>query len=124
MQIKGFVSLILITLLLATAFPQAFARKKHSQISECDTDAYTCMRVKRGQIWESLFPDEREREIVMRLIIVTVNCGRAVIKIPNNLVSGDLLDYSPFPRQIEAPQEKVIVFDPKRYAWAAYEAEW
>lgn len=121
MRLQGWVSFTLITILLMTAFPSAFAKK--TKMSDCDGDLYTCMRVKRGQSWESLFPDERERDIVMRINHRNGELWPGlVIKIPNNLEQGDLLDYSPFPLQVEAPQEKLIVFDPVRHAWAAYDS--
>lgn len=121
MRVQGLLSFMLVAILLATAVPDAIAKKK-SQVSDCDTDAYTCLRVKSGQSWESLFPDERERDIVMRINHRNGELWRGlVIKIPNNLEQADLLDFSPFPQQVEAPQEKLIVFDPVRHAWAAYD---
>jgi hypothetical protein len=120
MRVKGIFAFFLIVIILLSPF-DAMARKRHS---DCDSDLYTCLRVKRNQSWESLFPDEREREIVMRVNHRNSQLWSGVlIKIPNNLENGDLLDYSPFPRQIDAPDEKLIVFDPKLYAWAAYDAD-
>lgn len=122
MSAKGLWAIVIIAILLGIP-SLSVARAKHSY-KGCDDDAYTCLRVKRGQSWESLFPDEREREIVMRVNHRNSQLWQGlIVKIPTNLESGDLLDYSPFPRQIEAPQEKLIVFDPQRYAWAAYEAD-
>lgn len=121
MKVKGFITLLLITAMLIP-LQCSFAGKK--QGSDCDSDAYTCMRVKRGQTWENLFPDERAREIVMRVNHRNSQLWAGLtIKIPNTLETGDLLDYSPFPRQIESPEEKVVVFDPGRHAWAAYDAD-
>lgn len=122
MRAKG---LLVVLLMAAVCLPPivTYAGKKQFY-ADCETDAFTCMRVKRGQSWESLFPDEREREIVMRVNHKNSRLWTGqVIKIPNNLEQADLLDYSPFPRQIEAPQEKLVVFDPKRYAWAAYDSD-
>lgn len=119
MRIQGMVSILLLAILLSSA-----AAGKSKFYADCDTEAYTCMKVKRGQSWESLFPDERERDIVMRINHRNSQVWPGlVIKIPNDLETGDLLDYSPFPLQVEAPQEKIIVFDPKRYAWAAYDPD-
>lgn len=123
MRVKGFFILVIVVSLLLPPLA-ADARKKSKSPSDCGGGTYTCLRVKRNQSWESLFPDEREREIVMR---VNHRNGQLwpglMIKIPNNLETGDLLDYSPFPQQIEPPQEKLIVFDPKLYAWAAYDQD-
>jgi len=123
MRVNGMILVLLMAVFLLPPIT-SYASKRHKATSDCDSDVFTCIKVKRGQSWESLFPDDREREIVMR---INHRNGRLwsgiTIKVPTNLQDADLLDYSPFPKQIEAPQEKLIVFDPKRYAWAAYAAD-
>lgn len=122
MRVKGILTIFLIVSMLVP--PLVSHARKKSQLSDCNSERYTCMRVKRNQSWESLFPDEREREIVMRVNHRNSQLWPGLlIKIPNNLETADLLDFSPFPQQIEPPQEKIVVFDPKLYAWGAYEAD-
>jgi hypothetical protein len=122
MQVKGLLIFLLGFMLMLPL--SAIAGKRSGFYADCDSDVYTCMRVRSGQSWESLFPDDREREIIMRINHRNSQLWSGLtLKVPNNLAFSDLLDYSPFPRQIEAPREKLIVFDPKRYAWAAYDAE-
>ncbi len=122
MRVKGILTIFLIVSMLVP--PLVSHARKKSQPSDCNSERYTCMRVKRNQSWESLFPDEREREIVMRVNHRNSQLWPGLlIKIPNNLETADLLDFSPFPQQIEPPQEKIVVFDPKLYAWGAYEAD-
>lgn len=122
MRVKGILTILLIVSISLP--PLVSYAKKKSHGSDCNSEMYTCLRVKRNQSWETLFPDEREREIVMRVNHRNSQLWPGLtIKIPNNLETADLLDYSPFPQQIEPPQEKLIVFDPKLYAWAAYEAD-
>lgn len=121
MRVKGLSLFILIITLLV---PQFGFAKHRGFYADCDSEKYSCMRVKRGQSWESLFPDEREREIVMRVNHRNTQLWRGLlIKIPNNLETADLLDYAPLPLQIEPPEEKMVVFDPKTYSWGAYEAD-
>ena len=123
MRLKGMITILMLMSLLLPS-EAVFARKKSSSASDCDSEMYTCMRVKRNQSWESLFPDEREREIVMRVNHRNSQLWTGLkIKIPNNLETADLLDFSPFPLQIEPPEEKLVVFDPKLHAWGAYEAD-
>jgi hypothetical protein len=123
MQIKGLLAVLLAAVIILPTHV-TYAGHKSKFLADCDTEMFTCMRVKRGQSWESLFPDESEREIVMRINHKNSRLWTGLtIKVPNNLATADLLDFSPFPRQIEAPQEKLIVFDPKRFAWAAYESD-
>lgn len=90
----------------------------------CQTEGYTCVKIKRGQSWQSLFTDERERAIVMRVNRTNGSLypGR-VIAVPDDLAYSDLLDYSPFPRTIDPPEEKMIIVDPNLNAWGAYDPE-
>lgn len=110
-----------IAFLMTTSYA-ASSNKKVSKPIPCE-EGYTCMRVKSGQSWKTLFPDETERGIVMRVNRWngSLYAGK-VIKIPNNLSGASLLDYSPFPRQITPPDEKLVVIDPKLLAFAAYDA--
>lgn len=122
MRVKGLLAVFLIISLVPLTAVHASKRKQF--YADCDTQLYTCMKVRRGQSWESLFPNDREREIVMRVNHRNSQLWSGlVIKVPNNLATSDLLDFAPFPRQIEPTQEKLIVFDPRRYAWAAYGAD-
>src|SRR3990167_10676280 len=121
MRVKGIFTFFLMAIMILPPMISFAGKKKHS---DCDSEMYTCMRVKRNQSWESLCPDEREREIVMRVNHRNSQLWTGLkIKIPNNLETADLLDFSPFPLQIEPPEEKLVVFDPKLHAWGAYEAD-
>lgn len=120
MRIRG-IGILLLSLLVALPSPGLYAKNK---TPSCATEEYTCLRVKRGQSWQSLFPDERERGIVMR---VNHRNGQLypglVIRVPNDLTFSDLLDYSPFPRQIDSPNEKLIIVDLNKHAWGAYDSD-
>lgn len=127
MRIKGlFAVLLAVTLVLSPAISlgKSKSKAKAKKNPYCDIPGYICLKVRGGQTWASLFPDERERGIVMR--INHRNGGLysgIVLKVPQDLTYGDLLDYSPFPTTIEAPNEKLVIFDPKLYAWGAYDAD-
>lgn len=115
-----------ITLMLLIIALTLFPLISHSKSSRswCQNQGYECVKVKRGQSWYSLFPDERERGIVMR---INRTNGRLypgmVIAVPDNLTYGDLLDYAPFPHLIDPPDEKLIVVDPNKHAWGAYDSD-
>lgn len=98
---------------------------KSKRITGCtDDETYTCLRVKSGQSWKTLFPDERERAIVKRVNHRNGDLWAGlVIKVPNDLETGDLLDYSPLPNQIDPPDEKVIVVNLGKHAWGAYDPD-
>lgn len=116
------VSLIMLIFVVATT-ADAKSTKKTAKPIPCE-EGYTCLRVKGGQSWKLLFPDETERGIVMRINRWngSLYAGK-VIKIPNNLNDATLLDYAPFPRYIESPEEKLLIFDPKVQAFGAYDAD-
>lgn len=88
----------------------------------CHQQGYTCFKVPRGETWNSLFPDETQRSLVMRLNRINENLPiGGIIAIPENLDAVDLMEYSPFDKQIAPPAEKIIIVDPNKQAWAAYD---
>lgn len=100
--------------------PLAFARPYGQSI--CKTDGYHCLRIKSyKQTWSSLWPDEYDRSIMMRLNRMNIQLYPGlVLAVPNNLKTADIMDFSPFPLQINPPQEKLLIFDPQQLAWGAY----
>lgn len=71
--------------------------------------------------WELLFPNAASRELVMKLNRLNVVLKKGMpLAIPKELAGKTLADFSPFPRWIKAPDEKVLIFDPALLAWAAY----
>lgn len=92
--------------------------------SSCRVPGFSCLKVKRGQTWQSLFPDEQERAIVMRINRKNAQLYSGMtIKVPNDLAYADLLAYSPFPQQIQPPEEKLVMVDLNQHAWGAYDAD-
>ncbi len=79
--------------------------------------------VKRKQLdsWGSLFPDPTARMLVMKLNRMNIELERGmVIAIPDILAGKTLMDFSPFPLSRNGTGEKVLIWDPKLLAWAAY----
>lgn len=72
--------------------------------------------------WKTLWPDEREEEIVRKLnrLNVRIRVGMT-LAVPSNMTGKTFMDYSPFPFQREALGEKVIIWDPSELAWGAYD---
>jgi len=109
--------LIVISFLLA--IPTTFATYSKSI---CKTDGFECFRVKRGQSWGSLFPDEHDRGVVMRLNRMNTQIYPGIVlAVPENLSHADIMDVAPFPRNVQPPGEKVILVDPNVGAWGAYD---
>lgn len=90
----------------------------------CAYPQYQCIKVGGGQSWEKLFPDEQQRDIVQRLNR-TYNhlwAGKEIV-VPRNLEQKTLLDFSPFPLQINDKGEKLIIVDQDKLAWGAYDVD-
>lgn len=88
----------------------------------CAYPQYECIKVGRGQNWDTLFPDLQQRDIVQR-INRTYNhlwMGK-VIAVPRNLANKTLLDFAPFPLRINEKGEKQIIVDQEKLAWGAYD---
>jgi L,D-transpeptidase ErfK/SrfK len=90
----------------------------------CKYAGFDCVRVRSNQSWHSLFPDDRERDLVMRINRMNTSLYPGlVIAVPKDLENADVIDFSPFPTHINAPGEKVVVIDPAFYAWGAYDQD-
>ncbi len=89
----------------------------------CGYPQYECIKVESGQSWETLFPDENQRDIVQR-VNRTYNplwTGK-IIAVPKNLAYLTAFDVAPFPLKIPEHQKQIIV-DQDKLAFAAYDAQ-
>jgi hypothetical protein len=95
----------------------------HTYFSEslCQQSDYHCIKIKSGESWESLFPNDQQRDLVQRAnrMNIQVRPGMS-IAVPNHLENLSIYDISPFPRFIPATNEKSIYVDQKLLAWGAY----
>lgn len=90
----------------------------------CHSSGYTCLHVRDGQTWSSLFPDPHDRSIVMRVNRMNIRLwGGQVLAVPNNLSHADIMDFAPFPSQIQSRGEKIVAVDPSLNAWGAYTSD-
>lgn len=90
----------------------------------CKQDGFHCVKVKRNQSWRSLWPDDGERDIVMRVNRMNTQLYQGLtIAVPDNLETADIMDFAPFPKQIQSTGEKLVVVDPRQYAWGAYDQD-
>jgi hypothetical protein len=116
---RHFFVLLMVSLLFYSSLSLA---RQYGQVL-CKTDGFTCKRVKDGQTWETLFPDHHDRNIVMRINRMNTQIWAGmVIAVPANLEEADIMDFSPFPREIQALNEKLVVIDPTVNAWGAYDS--
>lgn len=90
----------------------------------CNNPQFECIKIQRGDSWNSLFPDEKDRDLVQR-INRTYNhlwAGKVIV-VPKNLKELTLLDLSPFPRYMDTHNEKQVIVDQDKLAWGAYDAD-
>src|SRR4029079_16890189 len=102
------VSLLLLILFLSLPLHAAFYGRQL-----CQQTGFSCWKVKGNQSWRSLFPNAHDRGIVMRVNRMnTYLYPGLTIAVPDNLENSDIMDFSPSPLTVAAPQEKVLIFDP------------
>jgi len=113
---------VTLTLALITFTLPAFAKMTYGQ-SLCKKNSdYTCYRVKRGDSWRRLFPNEQKRDLVKRLNRQNIRLRRGmVIAIPKDDVDFDYYSIAPFPLKLDTGGHKLMIFNPAKLAWAAYD---
>lgn len=88
----------------------------------CHEPGYTCFKVPKGETWNSLFPDESQRNLVMRINRMNINPRvGTLIAIPENLETVDIMQHAPFDKKISPQDNKTIIVDPAKLAWGAYD---
>lgn len=113
-------SIFLILTILFFYYPSLVLAKTYAQ-KICKLEGFSCLKIKRHQSWESLWPDEHDRSIMMRLNRMNTELYPGlVLAVPDHLQTSDIMDYAPFPKRIESIGEKLIVVDPVADAWGAY----
>lgn len=98
----------------------------HSRFGEalCAQADYTCITIKAGQSWSSLFPTPESRDLIRRINRMNVRLKPGMIlAIPKNLDRLSIYDVAPFPRYIESNGEKTIYVSQGKLAWGAYNEE-
>lgn len=115
----GFIACICLTILFHLSTADANSRYYGQQL--CHSEKYFCIDVKRGDTWASLFPDKKQRQLVMRLNRTNIALYyRSWILVPHNLEEMQLRDISPFHQKIKPRDNELILIDMKKHAFAAY----
>lgn len=90
----------------------------------CNSPDYFCMKIKSGESWDNLFPNDEERDIVRRINRMNTRLKPGtIIAVPKNIERLTIYDVSPFPRYIEPTGEKTIYVSQKKLAWGAYDED-
>lgn len=102
-------------------FNSAFAVRYYNT-TLCHNPNFTCIKVKKGDTWDKLFPDPEGQELVKKVNRINIQLIPGnVVAIPNNLKDLDMLKISPFARQIEPLGRTTIIIDISDHAFAAYD---
>jgi len=112
--------LIIVFLVFFLLIPCCEARSFNQSL--CKSEGYHCLKIKNSkQTWSSLWPDAYDRSIMMRVNRMNIQLYPGLtLAVPNNLKTANIMDFAPFPLQIDPPQEKLIIFSPQKLAWGAY----
>lgn len=90
--------------------------------SLCALPDYSCIKIKAGDSWDSLFPNVEEQDIVRRVNRMNIPLRRGmVLAVPKNIDRLTIYEVSPFPRYIESSGEKIIYVNQRQLAWGAYD---
>jgi hypothetical protein len=125
-----FIIITLIAVISLVISPIVFAKKSKNKSvkspthisSLCENPEYTCHTVKRGNTWEKLFPDPEQRDLVMRINRMNIKLYPGLkIAVPNT-EDYDIMNYSPFPTQIDPPGKKTIIVSINKLAFGAYDS--
>lgn len=100
----------------------SFAQRYYGQYL-CGYSGFKCVKVKRGDTWERLFSNSRDREIVKRLNRMNMPVKyRSWIVVPTNLSNINNLSLSPFPAYRQTNGRKLILVSLTSQAFGAYNA--
>ncbi|OGT25623.1 MAG: endopeptidase IV [Gammaproteobacteria bacterium RIFCSPLOWO2_02_FULL_42_14] len=122
MKYKKVISFIASAIALAFLADTAQASTRYYGSYLCGYSGFECVKVKRGDTWEKLFPNERNREIVMRLNRTNMPVKyRSWIVVPTNLRSISHMELSPFPLEHNTNGKKLVIVNLTKQAFGAYD---
>ncbi len=126
MKRKAIITAVVVSILtpLFLMVPREALSREHYGQRICQNEGFTCVNVQKGQSWQSIFPDENQRAIVMRLNRINENLHKGmIIAVPEDLDKVDYMQLSPFEQNIGPTGNKQIIVDPVVMAFAAYDEE-
>lgn len=88
----------------------------------CGYQGFKCVKVKRGDTWEKLFPDQRDREMVKRFNRMNMPVKyRSYIVVPTNISQISNLQLSPLSPYHATNGKKLVLVDLGKQAFGAYD---
>lgn len=111
-----------VTLALFFIPPGTEAKKSLFSASLCGDARLSCVAIKKGDTWQSLWPDANERDAIQRINRMNIRLRPdMLIAVPSSDQKIKLDHYAPFPSRREDISEKTLFFDPTQLAWGAYD---
>ncbi len=87
----------------------------------CQRPGFQCIKIHPGDTWETLFPNQHQRDIVKRLNRTNVTLGRRNwIVVPSNLHYINPMELSPFPKHRATHGKRILVVKLSQHAFGAY----
>jgi L,D-transpeptidase ErfK/SrfK len=115
--------LMIIFVVFSIWFSSAVQAIDYHGIRLCESGDYDCIRIKRNDTWNKLWPDPYERDIVKRLNRMnTLLRTGMLIAVPSNLSQIDTMSIAPFQLKVEPPGAKLVMIDLSLLAWGAYDS--
>ena len=113
----------LILLMILSFHSLAYAHERAYGAKLCkDTAHYQCHIAKRGETWAKLFPNGHDEDLVMRINRIGIELEPGMrIAVPLNMSYANVMDYSPFPKEITPLGGKAILVSLDQMAWGAYD---
>lgn len=115
---------ILISCILLSVLFNHVALAARASSYLCNDERYFCINIQKGETWSTLFADNELRNMVMRVNRMNIELRPGMlIAIPYDIATTTVKDFSPFAQQIQPIGNKVVIFDPTKHAWGAYDVE-
>lgn len=106
--------------LVATAFPVLAV--KHYGAKICSQASLSCYTVKRGDSWQRLWSNSRQRDVVMKLNRMNTRLQPGMtIAVPRNIHRLNKMDIAPMSTYYDTNGKKAVVVKLSKLAWGAYD---
>jgi L,D-transpeptidase ErfK/SrfK len=109
---------------LSLSFPGMVPAAERFGERYCNEPGYYCMTVRPGDSWDSLFPYEKHKDLVMRLNRMNIRLRPGMrIAVPKDIDFVSLNVIAPFAQAIDPDYTSRIVIKLDALAWGAYDKE-
>lgn len=112
--------IIIMLIIFSLFYPSLYAKTFGANF--CNKPEYACYTTKKGDNWKKLFPDETQRDVIMRINRMNTPLHKGM-KIAVPTLFSNYLNYAPFPTQIEPSGEKTIHISKELLAFGAYDTD-